>query len=205
MGVERPTLWMMAGLGSLLFLTGTASFLGGYHAVDTAVEGAVMRNALPQLDAWAVALTGLGNPPVALAITVALALFCLWRCGRREASYAFTAVVSTMLLVSALKVLFGRERPESAVLEVASHAFPSWHAAVAMALAATATILLARRFGHTARFASLLAFWPLAIGFTRVYLRVHWFSDIVAGWGAGLALPALLGLIWFSGGRRGDS
>ena len=205
MGGERRLLAVSAGVGILLFLAGMAVFLGGYHAIDVTVEGYVLRNASPRLDTWVVALTGLGNPPVALAMTAAMALFCLWRCGRREAAYAFTAVLSTMVLVSALKMLFGRERPGSAVLEVASHAFPSWHAAVAMALAATAAILMFRHARRATRFAPLLALWPLAIGFTRVYLRVHWLSDVVAGWGAGLAVPALMGLIWFSGGRRGDS
>ncbi len=205
MGSEKRLLSFLAGIGILFFVVGTFVGIGGFHGIDGTVEGYVLRFASPHFDALVVALTGLGNPPVALAMTLTLVLFGLWRFGRREAAYVLTAVLLTMLLVSGLKILFGRDRPESAVLEIASHAFPSWHAAVSAALAATVMVLMLRHDGNAARFALLFMLWPLTIGFTRIYLRVHWFSDVMAGWGVGLALPALLGLLWFGGKHRGAS
>jgi undecaprenyl-diphosphatase len=138
-------------------------------------------------------ITFLGNPiGVFLLSLVVVALLVLLR-DRRGALYYIIAVGSGALAAAGLKALFGRERPETGMLELGSYAFPSWHASVSMALAA-ALFFIFRRYGLTPlqRLALWTLFlWPLLIGFTRIYLHVHWATDVIGGWGVGLFVASL--------------
>ena len=130
-------------------------------------------------------------------LLVALGLGCdLWR---RRAPLAFlaagVATMSASLLVVPLKELFERDRPPEADPLLGSlvaipddHSFPSGHAAAAFA-AATAIAILSPRMRP---FALGLA---AAIALSRVYLRVHFPLDVVAGALLGAGLGALAAFV----------
>lgn len=96
-----------------------------------------------------------------------------------------TIVISSMLLMFGLKRVFARERPEGQLLEAAENfSFPSGHALMSV----TFYGLLAYITWHsvknkTARgvIIALLILWILLIGLSRLYLRRHYYSDVVAG------------------------
>ena len=93
---------------------------------------------------------------------------------------------------SLLKLGFARPRPElvSHLVNVNSFSFPSGHATMATITYLTLGVLLARvqKRRHMKLYllavASILA---LLVGFTRVYLGVHWPTDVIAGWCVGTA------------------
>ena len=97
------------------------------------------------------------------------------------------------------KAVFERDRPDSseALASAAGFSFPSGHAMSSLAIYGALTIVAARSFDSPrARMlvAVLALALVLAIGFSRVYLGVHYASDVLAGFIAGLAWPALCSL-----------
>ncbi|MFI1279980.1 phosphatase PAP2 family protein [Streptomyces sp. NPDC020858] len=124
-----------------------------------------------------------------------LACVLLWWRGDRERALrvALVTVVATAVQ-QGLKALVGRERPVwSDPVDSAQYlAYPSGHALTATVVCGLLLWLLPHPAPAWAPFAwALAAVSVLGVGFTRVYLGVHWLSDVVAGWLLGVALVAL--------------
>ncbi|MFI1963439.1 phosphatase PAP2 family protein [Streptomyces pathocidini] len=142
------------------------------------------------------------DPWTLRALLVLAALWLLWRGDRFTAAWILLAAVSGSLLQQALKWAVDRPRPqwENPVDTAPYMAFPSGHAMTAALVCPLLVWLLAgrdrgsatrgRRLA-TAAAAAAAAVSILGVGFTRVYLGVHWFSDVLGGWLLGGALAAL--------------
>ncbi len=97
--------------------------------------------------------------------------------------------ISSLLLMFGLKQLFARQRPSNQLLaEATNYSFPSGHALMSV----TFYGLLAYIAWHSVRdkgakwvIISLLIFWIILIGLSRVYLRRHYYSDVMAGFATG--------------------
>jgi undecaprenyl-diphosphatase len=108
-----------------------------------------------------------------------------------------------------LKGLYGRPRPDLVPhgAYVYSASFPSGHSTLSAATFLTLAALIASlesARGTKRMVFTLAAMLILAIGFSRIYLGVHWPSDVLAGWclGGAWALAAWMALLRF--GRRDD-
>lgn len=109
---------------------------------------------------------------------------------------AILAGVDTFLLVGILKWLVARPRPVLAMIEpllvpLDQYSFPSGHAAIAMMLA-TLSFTLDRRVGYVGVILAVL------IGVSRVLAGVHYPSDVVVGWAAGV----VIGWLWLWAATR---
>lgn len=142
-------------------------------------------------------ITWCGNFVTLLVVTV-VAVAVLWR--RREktdAVFVALALLGAQVLSTGMKLGFRRDRPffEDPLATEVTFSFPSGHAMVSFAVYGSIAIVLARRVSSRARRALLLggtALLVLAIGFSRLYLGVHFLSDVLAGYAAGAAWLALL-------------
>jgi len=153
---------------------------------------AVMRD-LTDLGGWTVVtiLTGVAVGYVAIARKTATALFIL------------TSVGTGMLLGAMLKLLFNRARPDLVpqLVDVHTSSFPSGHAMNSAIVYLTLGALLARAQESRARRVYVLSVaiaLTLAVGMSRVYLGVHWPSDVLAGWIVGATWALLCSLIAWS-------
>lgn len=104
------------------------------------------------------------------------------------------------LAVFLLKDVYARQRPEivAAMSDTAGMSFPSGHAMVSAALYPTLAVLVAsvvhrlRLKLYLVAFAAVLA---IVVGLTRLYLGVHYPTDVLAGWALGFAWAALCGIL----------
>jgi membrane-associated phospholipid phosphatase len=140
----------------------------------------------PQLTLAATAFTTLGSGPVTLFIVGGASLWLLRRRSWRAALLLMITVLAQRTLVELLKDWTGRARPPlDPRLLPHSLAFPSGHSANSMtAFLGIALLVAAPAFRRYAAAAALtLAFM---VGLSRIYLGVHWPSDVIGGWAFGL-------------------
>ncbi len=174
----------------------TAVVLGWTARLDDAVLAMVAANRGPDGAAVALAITALGAPAlVALVVIVAGVQF--WTAGRRPAVVA-CALSPTLagLTEGTLKLIFGRPRPAGSIIVLPlSSSFPSGHAAATAALYVALGLLVAdvqpSTTARRATFGTALAL-PILTAASRVYLGVHYFSDVVAGLFLGLGVALLV-------------
>jgi len=135
-------------------------------------------------------LTSLGSIIVLSLLTLAISGFLFLDGKHRIALLVLVAVAGGLAGNHLLKHSFQRERPDLVPHRavVSSTSFPSGHAMQAAAAYLTLGALLARvqkRRRLKAYILSLAAFLTLIVGFSRVYLGVHYPTDVLAGWTAG--------------------
>jgi undecaprenyl-diphosphatase len=137
-------------------------------------------------------ITSMGSAVVLILMTL-LILGYLWISGRvRIAAMIAVATAGGQALNLALKTGFARERPDVAMrlVEVSSTSFPSGHAMASSIFYLTIGVLLARtatRRREKTYFVGSAMLITFLIGFSRVYLGVHYPTDVLAGWSAGTA------------------
>jgi membrane-associated phospholipid phosphatase len=157
----------------------------------------------PSLTGAIKAVTACGSLDLVAPLTFVAAV-AAWLLRRpRAAALVVLAVAGAEVLQLGLKPLFGRPRPSvfPRLEHIGTAAYPSGHAIVSAALAfALVTICWKRPWRTTA--ACLGALYVLAVGFSRVYLGVHYPSDVLAGWLLAVAWVAALSAALPLGPRR---
>ena len=141
----------------------------------------------PWLQEAARDVTSLGSIVVVTIMTLAVVGYLLLSRGRAEALWMAVAVFGGMALNDALKLAFARPRPDSVfhAARVFTASFPSGHASLS-AIGA----LLARSQPSvkiSVYVMALAAFLTVLIGMSRVYLGVHYPTDVLGGWCVGAA------------------
>jgi len=156
-------------------------------------------------------ITGLGGTMLVTLLTVVAVLAFLIHGRRIHAAVMAGAVVLATASSQTGKALYGRPRPDVVPHEVFvfSGSFPSGHSTLAAATYLTLAMLVAslesRRRSKALAY-GLALFVLGSVGFSRVYLGVHWPSDVLAGWclGAGWALAGWIALRMLGGQARGQ-
>lgn len=151
-----------------------------------------------------------GSTPWLAALTLAATGYIYITGRRRLALTTFGGVAGVMLLAGILKLTAGRPRPE-----VVSHlggftgpSFPSSHAMLGAAVYALLALALGEYCGNNAvrRFLCWMAAAMAGIiGFSRLYLGVHWPTDVLAGWCMGAAWALGFAALRLRGVRRDDA
>lgn len=159
---------------------------------------------LPVGPAWlrgaALDITALGSASVLGLVVAAIAGFLLLQGLRRMALFVFVASAGGWLLNSLLKALFHRPRPDVVphLREVMTLSFPSGHAMTSAAVYLTLAALMMRVVDRRATKVYCMSFAMLLaglVGASRVYLGVHYPTDVLAGWLVGLSWALLCWLV----------
>jgi len=166
-------------------------------AFDAAVSAAVFALRTPQLTAFMRVITFTGGTIAISVITLCLVAF-LWPRRRDLALTALVAIAGGAALANVLKRSFDRARPAAEMALVAlpgSFSFPSGHTMSSLCVAGIASYIAGRsamRPGAKAATIAGLFLWAFLVAFSRVYLGVHWPSDVLASWFLGVAWLALI-------------
>jgi undecaprenyl-diphosphatase len=147
--------------------------------------------------------TALGSTGVLAVVVAAIAGFLAMTRKSHAALFVLASVIGGVLISQAMKWAFARPRPDLVPhgAEVFSASFPSGHSMMAAVVYLTLGALLARTQSDRAVKAYVLAVAVLLaalVGASRVYLGVHWPTDVLAGWALGgvWALFCLLVMQW---------
>jgi undecaprenyl-diphosphatase len=211
--------WLTLGLIVALALAWVVAELalqvvdgGALVGTDQRILNLVATLRTPELDQVMFAFTFLASTPVIVAVTAVAVAVALLARRYADALILFLAPVAGGLFVEVVKLLIARPRPplEDARIVVAGFSFPSGHATLAATLYGTLAYLIARDLGKgrgngrgrdvprvlIGIAATLLIF---AVGLSRIYLGVHYPSDVLAGWVAGafwLVLVVVAEHVW---------
>lgn len=178
-----------------------AAFSGvGPARLDSAALAESIEERTPIRTSLAVVITTLGSTVVMALLAVAVGAWC-WARGRRaDAVLAVGAMAGASLVFTLLKNVLDRSRPplDGRLVDVANESLPSGHATMSFVVVGTIVVLAWAGRGMLARVGLVVAAaaWIGAVGATRVYLGVHWFSDVLAGWAVGAAWLALCVTAW---------
>lgn len=144
------------------------------------------------LESMMIDVTALGGVPVLTFITIIVVLYLVVSQRLRYAALVAGAVIGGALLTHFMKIGFARPRPELVehLVSVQSLSFPSGHAMASAVTYLTLGALLARTERNRAVRAYVFAvagLLTLLIGVSRVFLGVHYPTDVLAGWSLGAA------------------
>jgi undecaprenyl-diphosphatase len=200
-GRFRTSAWHGLRLTGALVLLSLAVF-----AFWEVVEGLVEEPMLRRVDLWLQALLeGIPSPGLtrfmatftdtaaAGLAAAAILLMVLLHLFRRSWWDLYTLALATgsgQVLLLVLKLFFARPRPGAELVAATGYSFPSGHSFNAMLFGGLFVLLVRSLPGPgwiRGALTALAAALILAVGFSRLYLNVHWLTDVLAGYAAGLA------------------
>lgn len=137
-------------------------------------------------------LTALGGVTVLTIVSAAVLTFLFLQKERATAVFLAVAILGGQFLSHMAKSGFSRARPDLVPhgVEVASASFPSGHSMMAAVTYLTLAVILCRieaKFRMRAFYIILATLLTLLVGISRLYLGVHWPTDVLAGWTLGAA------------------
>ncbi|HEX6817179.1 MAG TPA: phosphatase PAP2 family protein, partial [Ktedonobacterales bacterium] len=191
--------WVLLGLGVALALVWAFGVVfvqvitgGTLTGTDLRVLNLVALLRTPTLDQAMYVLTYLGSVPTVIAVTAVGVGIALLTRRYADALLILVAPIVGGLFVEIVKLIVERPRPPlvDARIVATGISFPSGHATVATVLFGTLAYLLLRHFSTwpgplRAAIAVAAAVLIFGIGLSRIYLGVHYPSDVLAGWVAG--------------------
>lgn len=161
---------------------------GGVAAADRAVMEAMESVVSDELTPWVVRLTTIGGTAALTLFVVAVGIGLIVFRRRWEALQLVVASGLGGLVVLGLKATFARPRPAEQVISATGFSFPSGHAFASMVFYGTLLTIvwqITDRWAWRAVAAVALPLLILSIGASRLYLNVHYLTDVVAGFAAG--------------------
>lgn len=152
-------------------------------AFDTKVLLGIYHRSTPVLDQIMLFTTNLGGVLAVIILTAIAAGIYAWKRRWQAVAQILAGVGGAAVLNMLLKLLFARNRPDlwHQLIVETSYSFPSGHAMLSSALAFSLVVVLWHTKLRWLAF-SLATLFIIGIGFTRLYLGVHYPTDVVAGW-----------------------
>lgn len=183
-------LFGIAAIASVVFAVIASEMREGeIDSIDSTVELAVHRLDSPIADVIMKTATFIGSDVVVIPVLLLVMAFAIHRRKRRAAIIlAINAIVVTGSN-SLLKLAFSRERPTlfDKIALPTSYSFPSGHSMSAMGIyGVVAAVLIAFYPRKKPLIATLAAVLIFTIGFSRIYLGVHWPFDVIGGFAGGV-------------------
>ncbi len=152
----------------------------------------------PELTVWMKGITGLGSFLTLFVLLLVSVSLMVWRRKKWEALFFLVAVTGGMLFNQLLKRIFERERPMlRRIVEETGYSFPSGHSMASIVfygMLAMLLLMFVKSPVWKLAIAAAAGGLVVMIGVSRIYLGVHYPSDVVAGFAAGAAWLTVCGV-----------
>ena len=163
----------------------------------------------PWLERWSREITSLGSGAVLSLMTLLVVGYLLIERWYASAVLVVVSVGGGTLLTAGLKGYFERDRPNAVphLTDALFKSYPSGHSMMSSVVYLTLAVLLARTMKRRRvkiYFVSAALFLSFLVGLSRVYLGVHYPTDVVAGWAGGTAWALLCWLTAYWLEKRGE-
>jgi undecaprenyl-diphosphatase len=208
----RLSLWLAgAALALFAFVRITREYIeGDVGAMDRTIVLAVARMRMPWLTSTAIDVTALGSTTLVILFSAFTLVVLLVLRDRIGALQLLAASAGAGILTMVTKNVIERIRPEEAqrLIVVSGFSYPSGHSLSTSALYLTIAIIAGHHVQHSgARAAVFLAVSAvlLMVGASRVYLGVHYATDVISGISLGAAWALVLAGFFTFVGHRGSS
>lgn len=195
LGLAIFSLWLFAKIADGVLENETKNF-------DTQILLSIHQWHNPWLDKIMLAITFIGQPFVSMFVCIGLFIFLFRRQQRAEALTLAIAFLGVSILNIVLKDVFARARPVlwQRLVDPRFYSFPSGHAMVSMVIYSFIAYLFITQYNHWRnQIAATTILMIILVGFSRLYLGVHWPTDVIAGYAAGFVwlVACTLGLeVW---------
>jgi len=115
-------------------------------------------------------------------ISIIIAVFLWIKYSKKDAIFLSITMLADALILLILKLLFKVTRPISNFITTTDFSFPSGHTTTAVVFFGILSYLVLKKYKNVNfEMLSTSIFMVLLIGFTRLYLGIHWFSDVLGG------------------------
>lgn len=134
-------------------------------------------------------ITYIGDPYTVIIITLIITVMLYLKKMKSESVFFAFNILGVAIFNELLKRSFSRDRPTVKIIEATGYSFPSGHSMTFLAFAIILSYLILIYSKNKFKSYSIsigLIILAIAIGFSRVYLRVHYLSDVLAGWSAAM-------------------
>ncbi|HHD72486.1 MAG TPA: phosphatase PAP2 family protein [Epsilonproteobacteria bacterium] len=197
--VKQKLLGISSAALLLFLLIALDVIFGGRLAVfDQIVHRCSLGWHTPLWDQIIYALTHLGNLSTMLFYSLLVTILLSWKKMWRELRLYWFGMLGSAMLFSSIKELVDRPRPSSYIGDFHQHgySFPSGHATMSMTFALLLFVLFYPKLseGYQRLLVFFCLLFPVLIALSRVYLGVHYFSDILAGMTLGIFWVTLM--VW---------
>ena len=196
--------WLIAALALILFVWLAREVTrGDALRLDTPIRNAVHARSSPPLTAMMRGVSLVGSEVILVPLG-AILVWWLVAAKRRRAAVVFAvAALGAEALDQIMKLLFNRPRPEPffGLASPITHSFPSGHAMVSCCFFGVLAVILAARQRSRLKRIAIFAAAALLValmGFSRVYLGLHYPTDVLAGYAAAVVWLAVVRTVYLS-------
>lgn len=188
---HRKTLLLLNVLSLLVFLFILCCVMSDnyFPAIDRWVNTHIVAIRTPILTEALISITNFNGVMVHVIFAIFTMLFLTYKMWYKDRLFYLLSFSGAVVLFLSSKQIVARSRPHSDLIDVINYSFPSGHSTLTMTTALLVYFIFVKRLSSSLAKNVLLAVcivWPMFIAFTRVYLNVHWLSDVIAGLALGI-------------------
>ena len=189
--MKQNNKWLIMCISLLVFILILTLITNGFNfleRIDLTANQLMPGIQNSMITAIAKAIDFLFDITTMIIISIILALILWIKKYKKEAIFFAIIMLINSGFIYLFKEVIQRARPLNAIVAEAGFAFPSGHATTAVVFFGLLVhLVLKSNFSRSFKISSLISvFLILLIGFSRIYLNVHWFSDVLGGFALGL-------------------
>jgi undecaprenyl-diphosphatase len=135
---------------------------------------------IPPMAVFSIIIGRIFEPIILIIVALIIALYLYIKVSKKKGTILAITVLATGVIIKVLKEIIHRIRPPNVIFVESGFSFPSGHTTTAVVFFGLITYLLVNK-KYKSVAATISTLIVLLIGFTRIYLRVHWITDVIAG------------------------